>query len=262
MAYTPAYESKINWQNYPSTSTPVDEVNLGKMDDALYAHDRSFEELYGKTLKEVEWLNDIHRNLRFRYWNGDTFAIVLPADNDILSITYNSSDTSLTLRKWNGTTMTVPMYDANEIKDVSSNSDNTQLTLTKWNGTTTTVPINSGGGGSTANLNLSVDSTGSATTSSAQKQTLTLKDGNTTLSTVNVPNTTCMLGSLNLSTLTTTSITFSSSEITTSSVIDVYTSAAKVVYSNMSISNGSCTITFPATEASIAQSIDVKIYIR
>lgn len=33
--WEPAYPEKINWQNLPATNTPIDEVNLGKSDNAL-----------------------------------------------------------------------------------------------------------------------------------------------------------------------------------------------------------------------------------
>ena len=35
MAYTRVYENRTNWENYPSVSTPIDEINLNKMDYAL-----------------------------------------------------------------------------------------------------------------------------------------------------------------------------------------------------------------------------------
>ena len=39
MAYTRVYENRTNWENYPSVSTPIDEINLNKMDYALNVMD-------------------------------------------------------------------------------------------------------------------------------------------------------------------------------------------------------------------------------
>ena len=39
MAYTPCYPNKINWQNEPSEATALNDVNLNKMDSAIYTID-------------------------------------------------------------------------------------------------------------------------------------------------------------------------------------------------------------------------------
>lgn len=41
MSYTNVYPSRINWENYPAVSTPIDEVNLNKMDYACYVYDQT-----------------------------------------------------------------------------------------------------------------------------------------------------------------------------------------------------------------------------
>lgn len=48
MNYQKQYENKINWQNKPSTSTPINATNLSKMDNALnYMDEKLFEAIYG-----------------------------------------------------------------------------------------------------------------------------------------------------------------------------------------------------------------------
>lgn len=42
MAYVNVYPTRINWENEPSINTPINEVNLNKIDYAVYEHDRTF----------------------------------------------------------------------------------------------------------------------------------------------------------------------------------------------------------------------------
>lgn len=43
MAYVNVYPSRINWENEPSINTPINAVNLNKLDYAVYEHDRTLE---------------------------------------------------------------------------------------------------------------------------------------------------------------------------------------------------------------------------
>lgn len=54
MAYSRDYGTKIEWENFPSTNTAVDADNLGKMDYAIFEHDKKIVELDGRveTVKE------------------------------------------------------------------------------------------------------------------------------------------------------------------------------------------------------------------
>ena len=42
MAYINVYPTRINWENEPSINTPINAVNLNKIDYAVYEHDRTF----------------------------------------------------------------------------------------------------------------------------------------------------------------------------------------------------------------------------
>lgn len=42
MAYVNVYPTRINWENEPSINTPINEVNLNKIDYAVYEHDLTF----------------------------------------------------------------------------------------------------------------------------------------------------------------------------------------------------------------------------
>lgn len=68
-----------------------------------------------------------------------------------------------------------------------------------------------------------------------------------------------MQGTLTLSTSAQTSITFSHSDITTDSIIEPFTSDWTIQPSNITTSNGSCTLTFD--KVSTSKSITVRIYI-
>lgn len=63
-----------------------------------------------------------------------------------------------------------------------------------------------------------------------------------------------------LSTSNEVTTTFTNSAITTDSAIDVYTSNPNLTYKTMSITTGTCTITFD--KQSSASTISVKIYIK
>lgn len=76
MAYVPVYESRINWQNYPSENTPIDERNLNKMDYALYEHDKSFKQIFDNSIKRIDY-NTSTKSFLFTYWNGHTEEVNL-----------------------------------------------------------------------------------------------------------------------------------------------------------------------------------------
>ena len=55
-----------------------------------------------------------------------------------------------------------------------------------------------------------------------------------------------------------TSVTFTDASIGANSIIDVYTSVGNVVYTGISVSGTSCTVTFPAQSSAITVSIWVR----
>lgn len=71
MAYVPVYESRINWENYPSTITPLNDSNLNKIDYAVYQHDRSFEQIFNNSIKRIDY-NTTTKVFVFTYWDGHT----------------------------------------------------------------------------------------------------------------------------------------------------------------------------------------------
>lgn len=76
MSYIRVYDSRINWENEPSTSTPIDEINLNQMDYALYVHDDSLAQLYNNSIKRIDY-NTTTKAFLFTYWNGSTEEVVL-----------------------------------------------------------------------------------------------------------------------------------------------------------------------------------------
>lgn len=76
MAYVPVYESRINWQNYPSENTPIDEQNLNKMDYALFEHDKSFAQIFNNSIKRIDY-NTTTKAFLFTYWDGHTEEVNL-----------------------------------------------------------------------------------------------------------------------------------------------------------------------------------------
>lgn len=49
MALNKVY-TRINWENYPSENTDIDEINLNKMDSAIDALDKELSEKCGHTM--------------------------------------------------------------------------------------------------------------------------------------------------------------------------------------------------------------------
>jgi len=74
MSYVPSYTSRINWENEPSTETPLNETNLNKMDYALYQHDQA---LQGQDSR----ISTLEGESKVSSFNGRTGAVV-PANDD------------------------------------------------------------------------------------------------------------------------------------------------------------------------------------
>lgn len=74
MSYVPSYTSRINWENEPSTTSPINETNLNKMDYALYQHDQA---LQGQDSR----ISTLEGESKVSSFNGRSGAVT-PADND------------------------------------------------------------------------------------------------------------------------------------------------------------------------------------
>lgn len=68
-----AYPSRINWENEPSISTPINDVNLNKMDSAIYIIDGRVVEF--DTTKANQ--SDLLASLRSVSYNSTTGVFVL-----------------------------------------------------------------------------------------------------------------------------------------------------------------------------------------
>ena len=116
MAYTNVYPTRINWENEPSINTPINDVNLNKIDYAVYEHDRTL----------ANW-DTTKAN------QSDLLLSVKTIDYD--------SDTGVFIFTWqNGTTKTV---DLNIEKIPVSFSMNAQgvITMTTDDGTQYTADV-------------------------------------------------------------------------------------------------------------------------
>ena len=116
MSYINVYPARINWENEPSINTPINEVNLNKMDYALYSIDQTLA-------------------------NWDTAKA---NQSDLLlcvkSITYDT-DTGVFVFTWqNGTTQTVDL-NIEKIPVSFSMDANGVITMTTEDGTTYTADV-------------------------------------------------------------------------------------------------------------------------
>lgn len=102
MAFTPSYESQINWQNYPNTTTPIDEINLNKMDYAIYQHDRTLENWDITKANQSDMLvavqsivyNKSNGQLTITYFNGNTTIIDTDIEKIAVNFDYDDDPTS------------------------------------------------------------------------------------------------------------------------------------------------------------------------
>lgn len=116
MSYTSVYPTRINWENEPSISTPLNEVNLNKMDYAVYEHDQTFE-LWDTTKAN----------------QSDLLQCVK-------SITYNSATGVFVFTWQNGTTQTVDL-NIEKIPVSFSMSPEGIITMTTADGTQYTCDV-------------------------------------------------------------------------------------------------------------------------
>ena len=169
MAYVPAYPSRINWENEPSDATALNDVNLNKMDYAIYQHDQALIAFDGRisTLEGESYVNS---------FNGRTGA-VSPAQDDYTIDQIKATGTAgqyVTLDsngKLNLTTL--PAYPtAGHIVVNSSGTSMTQRSKMKFTGSVsitddstndqTIINITGGGGGGSGHTIL--DPSGSSMT--------------------------------------------------------------------------------------------------
>ena len=75
MNYTRQYQNRINWQNEPSVSTPIDETNLNKMDNALNYMDEKLSEAVGGGIVEANPSGSATDSLNKIGINGTVYGI-------------------------------------------------------------------------------------------------------------------------------------------------------------------------------------------
>ena len=111
-----AYPSRINWENEPSISTPINDVNLNKMDSAIYIIDGRVVEFDTTKANQSDMLTAF------------------------TSITYNTSTGVFVFTKKNGTTVTVDL-NIEKIPVSFSMDANGIITMTTADGTQYTADI-------------------------------------------------------------------------------------------------------------------------
>lgn len=102
MAYTSSYPDRIEWHNYPNVTTPIDEINLNKMDYALYEHDRTLENWDVTKANESDMLlavqsivyNKSNGQITITYFNGNTTVIDTDIEKIAVNFDYDDDPTS------------------------------------------------------------------------------------------------------------------------------------------------------------------------
>lgn len=116
MSYTNVYPSRINWENEPSINTPINEVNLNKMDYALYSHDQTLAQWDTSKANQSDLLLSVK------------------------SIDYDTSTGVFVFTWQNGTTKTVDL-NIEKIPVSFSMDANGVITMTTDDGTTYTADV-------------------------------------------------------------------------------------------------------------------------
>ncbi len=146
MAYVPVYESRINWENYPSENTPINENNLNKMDYALYVHDEKLLNL--DTTKANQ--SDLTQSLKsvtydkstgtfvFTYWNGNKLNVDLNIEK--IPVSFSMSDTGvITMTNADGTKYTADVSTLIKTYSFNDSSEINFTTTTDSSGNKTTT---------------------------------------------------------------------------------------------------------------------------
>ncbi len=107
-----------------------------------------------------------------------------------------------------------------------------------------------------AGKDVAIEYNGTASASAVRKQRIGIDSSYT-----DIYGTTYMETTINTSTSAAVNASFTNAAITADSVIDVYTSVAGLNYSSISVSSGSCVITYPI-QATATSGVKVRIYIK
>lgn len=108
-----AYPSRINWENEPSLNTPINDVNLNKIDAAVYTIDgrvvgfdttKANQSDLLSTIKTVDY-NTTTGVFTFTYWNGQTFTVDL--NIEAIPVSFSMSPQGvITMKTTDGSTYT------------------------------------------------------------------------------------------------------------------------------------------------------------
>lgn len=108
-----AYPSRINWENEPSLNTPINNVNLNKIDAAVYTIDgrvvgfdttKANQSDLLSTIKTVAY-NTTTGVFTFTYWNGQTFTVDL--NIEAIPVSFSMSPQGvITMKTTDGSTYT------------------------------------------------------------------------------------------------------------------------------------------------------------
>lgn len=108
-----AYPSRINWENEPSLNTPINDVNLNKIDAAVYTIDgrvvgfdttKANQSDLLSTIKTVAY-NTTTGVFTFTYWNGQTFTVDL--NIEAIPVSFSMSPQGvITMKTTDGSTYT------------------------------------------------------------------------------------------------------------------------------------------------------------
>lgn len=139
--YNKAY-SRLNWENEPSVRTPIDEINLNRMDSSINTLDDRVIELNTikaeqsallQTVKDVAF-NEFTGVFTFTFWNGTTKTVDTLLEKIIINFTYDSANQSLKFTLKDGTVQAVPI---SEFITQNEFVDSTRIKFTVTNGKVT-----------------------------------------------------------------------------------------------------------------------------
>jgi hypothetical protein len=113
MSYVPVYPSRINWEDEPSVASPINAVNLNKIDYAVYEHDQTMQAWDTTKANQNDLLQTVKTityntetgAFRFTWWNNDYLDVDLNIEK--IPVSFSMSEQGvITMTTADGTTYT------------------------------------------------------------------------------------------------------------------------------------------------------------
>lgn len=134
---------RINWKNYPSVQTPINERNLNKMDSALYDIETRVLTLNNNIQGAITSLSlNSHGDIDISTFGGGTSTLPTDLNNKITSISINRTTGNIEYSSSSGAKTVITSCHLNDIYEyVTFDKQNSTIRFKKYGGTIVEVPL-------------------------------------------------------------------------------------------------------------------------